>query len=209
MVTASRKLHFCQFHWPTGLVFIVLPIVGVSWCAVAAYRVWQQRTAIAQVEELGGTAYYDVNVSELSGTSYFLKELFGIDFVANVGGVDLWGPAVTDTEIERLKTFVHLQSLSLGGASITDSGLRHLRGFRKLKSLDLWHTNIGDEGVRQLQGLASLEILSLSKTKITDAGLKHLTRLTKLKELLLEQTQVTDAGVAELQKSLPTCKIYR
>lgn len=209
MVTGSRKLHFRQFHWPTRLVFIVLPILGVSWCAVAACGVWQQRMAIAQVEKLGGTVYYDVNVSELSGTSHFLRRLFGIDLVANVGSVDLWGPGVTDTDIECVKAFVHLESISLAGTSISDSGLRHLRGFRSLRRLDLWTTNIGDEGVRQLQGLASLRILKLGKTKITDSGLKHLKGLTALNELYLDETQVTDAGVGELRKSLPTCKVYR
>ena len=40
-------------------------------------------------------------------------------------------------------------------------------------------------------------------------GLVHLKGLTNLQELSLYYTKVTDAGVANLQKSLPNCKIYR
>jgi internalin A len=42
---------------------------------------------------------------------------------------------------------------------------------------------------------------------VTDAGLKDLKELKNLTTLYLINTKVTDAGVAELQKTLPKCKI--
>jgi len=37
----------------------------------------------------------------------------------------------------------------------------------------------------------------------------HLKGLTKLQTLNLRSTQVTDAGIADVQKSLPNCKITK
>ena len=51
--------------------------------------------------------------------------------------------------------------------------------------------------------------VDFSNTQVTDAGLEHLRGLTELQEVGLSNTQVTDAGVAELQKTLPNCKIER
>ena len=52
-----------------------------------------------------------------------------------------------------------------------------------------------------------METLSLYITDITDAGLEHLKGLTNMKKLVLINTRITDAGVAELQQSLPKCRV--
>ena len=59
----------------------------------------------------------------------------------------------------------------------------------------------------ELAGLKKLERLSLAKSHVSDEGAKYLAPLTRLKELDLSDTQVTAAGVAELNKSLPQCRI--
>ena len=40
-------------------------------------------------------------------------------------------------------------------------------------------------------------------------GMVHLKGMAELQWLYLRRTKVTDAGVADLQKSLPNCKIYQ
>ena len=45
--------------------------------------------------------------------------------------------------------------------------------------------------------------------QVTDAGLVHLKGLTNLTGFALYATQITDAGFAELEQTLPNCKIYR
>jgi len=204
------KRHWYQFRLRTLMVFTVAPIVlGGSWYALKASRARTQRAAVARIQELGGQVFYDVHVSELGGTKHFLKKLFGIDFIANVKGVDLVGPDIGDAEIESLKAFVHLQSLSLCSDRVTDSGLAHLPALRNLQKLDLTGTSVTDKGAAKLEKLVTLQDLDLSYTKITDSGLRHLAGLTRLKVLWLVNTQVTDAGVAELRKSLPNCRIIR
>ena len=54
-----------------------------------------------------------------------------------------------------------------------------------------------------------LQYLGIDGTKITDAGLVHLKGLTNLQSLHIGGNKVTDAGVADLQKSLPNCKISK
>src|SRR5262245_4937459 len=79
---------------------------------------------------------------------------------------------------------------------VTDADLEHLRHFRKLRSLSLWETSVTDKGLACLGERTELRKLVLMNTKITDAGLKHLRGLTRLEELLLNHTRVTSSGVA-------------
>ena len=91
----------------------------------------------------------------------------------------------------------------------TDAGLVHLKGLTKLEGLRLGFTQVTDAGLAHLKGLTNLTDLNLYRTQITDAGLVHLKGLTNLKTLYLTSTKVTDAGIAELQQSLPNCKIKK
>jgi hypothetical protein len=43
--------------------------------------------------------------------------------------------------------------------------------------------------------------------RLTDDGIAHLKRLKSLRFLSLNNVAVTEAGVADLQRSLPTCKV--
>ncbi len=73
--------------------------------------------------------------------------------------------------------------------------------------------------MRELKGLKNLRYLSIKYTKVSDAGLKHLKELKNLKALIvhtsanvptprgLSETPVTAAGAAELQRTLPNCRI--
>jgi hypothetical protein len=52
-----------------------------------------------------------------------------------------------------------------------------------------------------------LEALDLSRSSVTDVGLKQLHGLGSLREIDLSGTKVTGEGVADLQKSLPNCRV--
>ena len=79
-----------------------------------------------------------------------------------------------------------------------------------LQKLHLLCTKITDAGLVHIKGLTKLQTLDLRGTRITDAGLLHLKAMTRLRSLLLlGTTKITGAGVADLQKSLPNCKIVK
>ena len=114
-------------------------------------------------------------------------------------------PRISDTGMAQLAGLERLETLRLPGA-ITDKGLQHLG---RLRVLDLIFTAVTDAGLVHLEGLAHLEQLLLLGTNVPDAGLEHLVGLRNLRHLVLNETRVTDAGVADLQKSLPNCKIEK
>ncbi len=136
--------------------------------------------------------------------------------LANLQSLRAANTKFTDMGLVHLAGLTNLQKLSLWGTPITDVGLVHLKGLTNLQSLDLYGTKITDAGLVHLKGMTQLQELFLDDTYITDAGLVHLKGMTSLVHLRLGNpgqknlsTKVTDAGVADLQKSLPDCKIYR
>jgi hypothetical protein len=51
--------------------------------------------------------------------------------------------------------------------------------------------------------------IDLSYTQVTDSGLEHLKGLTNLEWLDVNKTQITDARLADLEASLPECRIRK
>ena len=110
--------------------------------------------------------------------------------------------------LPHLKTLTNLQELNLDHIKITDAGLAGLKGLTKLQSLSFHSAEVTDAGLVHFKEMPKLQRLSLGGCiQITDAGLVHLQDLTELTQLDLSNTKVTDAGIAELQQSLPNCKI--
>jgi Leucine Rich repeat len=116
------------------------------------------------------------------------------DRIARLGGkveregstvtrIDFFGTQIEDGDLEVLRSFPDLQSLSLSGTKVTDAGLAHLLGLAKLRTL------------------------SLGFTDITDRGLITLAKLPELQDLDLLRTKVTSGGIAELQKTLPRLSV--
>jgi len=135
-----------------------------------------------------------------------LEHLRGL---TNLRWLGLRNIRITDAGIEHLEELTNLETLPLDGAEVTDAGLEHLRGLTNLKSLRLNGTEITDAGLEHLKGLSNLVSLRLYAPKVTDAGLDHLKGLTNLVELTFIDTEVTSDGVAELQESLPNCRVSR
>jgi Leucine-rich repeat (LRR) protein len=131
--------------------------------------------------------------------------------LANLQSLRADNTKFTDMGMAHLAGLTNLQKLNLAGTPITDVGLVHLKGLINLQELILYETEVTDAGLVHLKGMTKLQELFLESTKITDSGLVHLKGLTSLVRLQLgtKNPKVTDAGVADLQKSLPNCKIYK
>ena len=106
-----------------------------------------------------------------------------------------------------------LTSLAIPNDAKTDLGLKHY-----LAALET-HAAVHDGRVGRGRGVLDCQhLLTLGQqpvdgfpetSPIDRLGLVHLKGLTNLQELSLYYTKVTDAGVADLQKSLPDCKISK
>lgn len=114
---------------------------------------------------------------------------------------------VTDAGLSKLKHMTELQWLNLAGLEITDAGVAELKAIRQLQWLSLHDTNVTDVATEHLEALPQLQVLILRNTAVTDAAIEHLRQLQQLQSLDLRKTEVTSEGVAELQASLPGCKI--
>jgi hypothetical protein len=188
-IIPTPRRRWLQFTLRTMLVLILIVSVPLGWFAHKLRQAEQQREAVREIEEIGGTAVqcpnFDPRDSWASRVPSRLRRTLGDEFFVTVNYVSLSGARITDTDLMRLRAFPRLRALYARRCRVTDAGLVHLRE------------------------LVHLEELSLHSTRITDAGLEHLRGLTQLQVLWLRNTQVTDAGVTELQKALPNAKIIR
>ena len=97
--------------------------------------------------------------------------------------------------------------VSLKGTKVTNSGLEVLEAFGHLQSLDLSGTKVTNKGLKRLKGLEKLRYLNLAGTKVNDSGLEELKSLTKLQYLDLRRTKVV--SVKDMERALPKCNIMR
>ena len=191
------------------------------------------RRSVKAISELPVKSF-QVTRARLAGSRPALQELLSAIVNSKLGAlvaIDLSGTAIEDADVERLKPLVTLQELNLADTRITDAsvpqlqsltalrrlvldgdairgpGLTHLQDFTELTELRLGCPALAELFLVELDGLKKLERLSLARSHVSDEGAKYLSQLTRLKELDLSDTQFTAAGVAELNKSLPQCRI--
>ncbi len=183
-----------------GLIVLVLVIgCGLGWIVRSA-RI--QREAVAAIQKVGGTVYYDwewAHGSQIpNGKPWcpnWLVDRLGIDYIGHVTRVEMpnTSPVTTIAQIGRL---AQLEELDLPSAHVSDAAMVHLRGLKSLEVLNLLFTRITDAGLAPLADLTSLKTLYLDGTDVTDAGLGHFKGLSNLTKLYLSLAPVSDAGLA-------------
>ncbi|MBX3474482.1 MAG: hypothetical protein KF754_08875 [Planctomycetes bacterium] len=121
----------------------------------------------------------------------------------------LHGHDLADSDLEALKRFKGLVSLTLNG-EYTDGGLRHVAELKTLRNLQLDCDNLSDAALVHVGKLANLEWLGLERChRISDKGLRELAGLKKVNWLILHGDQegglggrgnssVTDNGLKQL-----------
>lgn len=210
----SPRLRWFQFSLRTLLLFVLLVSIGMSWVAVRMQKAKKQREAVEAIEKLGGAVSYDYQVdqagqftdkTEPAGPAW-LREVLGQDFFANVVAAQV----NTDSGMEKLKAFPHIQSLQIVGA-VTDAGMKHVKGLSQLRELLLQGVPITDAGVAHVEDMSELRTLDLAATRITDHGLEHFKGLRQLQLLSIWGNQITDTGLGCLKtlSQLRTLSLYR
>ena len=128
---------------------------------------------------------------------------------SRIRGLDLSQGKMTDADLDGLKGWKNLQSLSLPKA-VTDAGLAKLTGLTELRALRVeGASGMTDAGLVHLKGLTKLAELDLRGTKVTDAGLPQLLPLQALRHVRFWQSGVTDKGIEEFQKQMPDAYLNR
>lgn len=166
----------------------------------------QQKTAIAEIEKIGGKVTFDeaqigrrVAAVSFKGTQVDDAGLKLLLPLTTVSRLDLCDTKVTDAGLKNVTSLRNLSSLVLNGTQVSDAGLKELKSFENLSVLSLCRTKVTDAGLMELAGLTNLSSLSLDDTMVTDGGLKSLAFLKEnLSFLSLFGTKVTDAGLKDL-----------
>src|SRR6476620_429395 len=93
-----------QFGLRTLLLLVAIACIGFGWLGYKVRQAERQRETVEAIESLGGRVFHDYELdavgSEINSPSppgpAWVRNLFGIDFLANVVYVDLLGDWVTD-----------------------------------------------------------------------------------------------------------------
>ncbi len=145
----------------------------------------------AIAEMLGKMRTDEVLLSDLENindlkiySSYRICSLDGIEYLANLHCLDIFGSHISS--LEPLRNMVNLNSISLRISKISD--LEPLNNLSNLEKLDLYRCNVSD--ITSLSKLTKLEYLDLSSNEIKDVS--SLSNLMNLKQIRLSGNQISD-----------------
>ena len=150
-----------QFSLRTLLALCAVCCLALGWQADRAFR--QQRAAAAVVARGGRVAYGVEVVNSRSPRIDAAMRWLGRDFFEDVTAVYWAGAAIDDEDLENLRDFSRLSTLSLASTSITDAGLTALAECPRLEFIDLRFTQVTAAGVERLrQALPRAKVLRLN-----------------------------------------------
>ena len=115
---------------------------------------------------------------------------------------DLSGRTLNSQDLAEISSLSNLQTLSLTNCGISD--LSFVKPLTKLRTLYLPDNKIND--LTPLAGLRELKTLYLDKNPLTD--LTPLIDLPKLSMLSIQGVTIADYVLADLQESMPSCRIF-
>ena len=93
----------------------------------------------------GGAVYYGL------GAAPGITSWLPVDYVRRPQWVFLNAHSIGDADLQYLRRFDSLATISLANSSVTDDGLRHLLHLNGLKQVILTDTQVTDDGVASLQ----------------------------------------------------------
>ncbi len=168
-----KRRRFFKFTLRTALLALIAASVLLGWKANKARR--QQKT-LAAVRKMGGMYFYEFTLdatgnpvaAEPPGPAW-LRNQIGLDFLSDVGRIDIYGTQASD--LTPLSGLTNLRWLMLEGTPVSD--LAPLAGMTNLRALSLDSTQASD--LTPLARMTSLEVLRLCGTDVSD-----LTPLVKL-----------------------------
>lgn len=188
-------------RWGIAIVLLAL----AAWAGWHTYRVFQQRSVVEHIDDLGGVVTYDFdyidpdNRQDRPSGPNPIASLLGNDYTQQIVEVNLSSSAGTlsDEDLKRVASLSGLRALSISnGGEITDEGLELLGRMPNLERLRLIKfANVTDAGLAVLASLPELRKLELvSLPKISDEGLQHLADLHNLRDLTISDCQIDGSG---------------
>ena len=191
--------------------FFLLVTAFALWFGWAMQQAREQRQAVAEIERFGGAGavFYSYQfdgdnqriIEAAPPGPAWLRDIVGIDFMADIVGVELRMTSVTD--LAPLAELPKLQWLSLEDTSVTD--LTPLAGLDNLRELWVEYTPVSD--LTPLAGLPNLQELHLDYTPVRDVT--PLAESENVRILTLRGTKVADVSPVARMNNLHTLDLSR
>ena len=104
---------------------------------------------------------------------------------------------IRDSDLERLGSYTHLESLWLTHGEVSDDGMLHIQKLAGLRELVLTGTPVTDVGVERIASLSRLEHLALPYFA-SDASLRLVAEMSSLKKLEVDGVTISEEGLSYL-----------
>lgn len=145
--------------------------------------------------------FQDSHVDLLHG----LPKLIEFNVLHFVGDISCF----TDYGFRQLCKHPNLQAvMCCNNTAITDDAAESVGKSRRLRWVRLPGCAITDEGIALLANSRKILGLSLANTNAADTCVPSLRLLTNLRTLNVENTCMSATGIANLETSLPQCKVF-
>lgn len=198
--------------------FFIILTVGCIWTGWLFERARRQRAACNTVDKLGGSTYFEWQVSPIYGLLSpdepkrpipdWLYRIFGDDVFFNVSLVRC-GRQFADANIPVIEHFDTdaIVALRLDSNSVSNAGLEALPSLPSLKALVLESTQITDKGLSTLGKFPRLQYVVIKDTRIGDRGLDYLTNCKRLKAVSITGSTLSQSSIEAFCEALPDCQL--
>ena len=228
------KHRWYQFNLRTLLVLVTVICVALGLSAKEWHRALRKNQAVEEVQRHGGHVRLADPPKATGVISGWLHLFLGDEFFAEVSNVSLgpqseqdldllrpfpelrwlrlWGPAVTDSALERTAGLTQLNELQLDDAVVGERGLESLTHLCNLRFLSFENCLLSDgakeRGLQQLTELPNLQSLSFINCGLSDDSLKALSGAPSLVNLRLREPNITEAGILAIRDANPALAIH-
>jgi len=133
-MTANPKRRWYQYSLRSMFILTTLVAIACSWYAYEMNEAAKRRTAIDEIEKLGGEVGYADGHYVLRSTRgeppawyCWLRHLHGDEYLGNATFVELGSVKVTDDALVHMRALPRLEYLGLGWKQLTDEGVENLQ----------------------------------------------------------------------------------
>ncbi len=122
--------------------------------------------------------------------------------------ITFWRTDITAESTAYLGELPQLTVLDFYSTNLADGSCRHLRDLDRVEELHIRDSRLAEEELSHLRHMNGLRVLDLSRSAVSDGAIKYLKELQQLTLLNVAFTEITPEGIAQLQASLPNCRVY-
>ncbi len=189
----------------------VLAVAAGGTIAVTMKRLYDRKTAITTIHDVGGTMGFAIGGPEWLRNIVQDDECFYEPQRVSLGPIAKDNPDLDDDILasvsKSLRAFRDLRVLDIRRSTVTDESSPMLTELTSVTHLRLSDTHITDQSIQHIKQMPNLQWLMLANTSLTDDCVADLSEIKTLAGLDIHGTQITHNGISQLTESLPACKI--